>query len=158
MGSTATGFKTTQSTVDLNGADKGLVQAQTAMTESQVEQSRDDRQRLAQERIVTARLLRGMSTDYHERVFLTLAEWVEAGGDPDFAFKYALAHVDEGQTRVLPQQALVLSGSTQASQMLATSQPVQVKAPTNLSVQTHVSDGTTVDEAVDEMSWYLLPY
>jgi hypothetical protein len=163
VGATATGFKTTQSTAALNGADKGLVEAQTAMTQVQVEQSRGDRERLGQERVVTARLLRGMSGEYQEPVFLTLAEWVEAGGDPDFAFKYALAHISEGQTRVLPQQALLLGEPAQTGQVLTSSalahqasSPVhQAKAPEGASVQARrLTSDAKVDEALDELSLY----
>lgn len=162
VGSTATGFKTTLSTAELNGADKGLVEAQTAMTQTQLEQSHDDRQRLAQERVVTARLLRGMSTDYHEPVFLTLAAWVEAGGDPDFAFKYALAHISEGQTKELPQQAkdlpqqaMLVAAPTQTSQILTTSaQSDRKQTSTGASEQTRPLNDGKVDEVLDQVSLY----
>jgi len=109
VGSTATGLKQTQSAVDLNGANQRLIEAQAAMTQVQVEHARDDHERLNTERAVTAKLLRGMSTEYHEPLFETLAEWVEAGGDPDFAFKYALGRADEEQTaQELPHQMLLL--------------------------------------------------
>ncbi|MBV8055314.1 MAG: hypothetical protein JO071_08760 [Deltaproteobacteria bacterium] len=109
VGSTATGLKQMQSTVDLNGANQRLIEAQAAMTQTQVEQTRDDHTRLINERKVTARLLRIMSTEYHEPLFETLAEWVEAGGDPDFAFKYALNRTDEERTaQELPHQMLLL--------------------------------------------------
>jgi hypothetical protein len=98
VGSAAAGLKQAQSTVELNGANQRLIEAQAAMTQTQVEETRDDHERLINERKVTARLLRAMSTEYHEPLFETLAEWVEAGGDPDFAFKYALTRADEEQT------------------------------------------------------------
>ena len=98
VGSTAAGFKKAQSAIALNGANQRLIDAQAAMTRAQVEQTRDNHSRLNNERKVTARLLRVMSTEYHEPLFETLAEWVEAGGDPDFAFKYALSRADEEQT------------------------------------------------------------
>jgi hypothetical protein len=59
VGSTATGFKTTQSAAELNGANKDLLEQQTVMTHMQVEQVHDDHQRLARERVVTTRLLKG---------------------------------------------------------------------------------------------------
>jgi hypothetical protein len=109
VGSTATGLKQTQSTVDLNGANQRLIEAQAAMTQTQVEQVRDDHARLINERKVTATLLRIMSTEYHEPLYEKLAEWVEAGGDPDFAFKYALSRTDEEQTaQEVPHQTLML--------------------------------------------------
>jgi hypothetical protein len=109
VGSTAAGFKQAQSTVELNGANQRLIEAQAAMTQTQVEETRDDQARLINERKVTARLLRAMSVEYHEPLFETLAEWVEAGGDPDFAFKYALTRADEEQTvQEPPHQTLSL--------------------------------------------------
>jgi hypothetical protein len=63
-----------------------------------------------------------MSDSYHEPVFLTLADWVEAGGDPDFAFKYALAHIDdEARTKMLPQQTLSLPAPAQPAPQSALS-------------------------------------
>ncbi len=105
VGSTATGFRAVQSASELNNANKQLVYAQTAIAEGQVDNAEAERQRLAQERVVTTRLLREMSKDYNDHIYLALAEWVEAGGDPDFAFKYALSRVDSsGGVKVLPQQ------------------------------------------------------
>jgi len=107
VGSTATGFRAVQSASELNNANKQLVYAQTAIAESQVDSAEAERQRLTQERVVTTRLLREMSKDYNDHIYLALAEWVEAGGDPDFAFKYALSRVDSsGGVKVLPQQSL----------------------------------------------------
>jgi hypothetical protein len=109
VGSTATGFKTVQSTAELNGANKELAEAQTAMMRTQVEQTKADHDRIGTERTVTAKLLREMSTTYHEPMFETLAAWVQAGGDPDFAFKYAIAHVDdENKARIASEQTLLL--------------------------------------------------
>jgi hypothetical protein len=116
VGATAAGFKSAQSAVELNGAHKELVQAQTAMTQAQVTGTQAERDRLAHERIVTAGLLRDMSRDYSEPVFLTLASWVESGGDPDFAFKYALGRIDNGNgVKVLPQQTLTIAQPAQSA-------------------------------------------
>jgi hypothetical protein len=116
VGATATGFKSTKSATELNDANKELVQAQAAMTQTQVSDSEVERKRLTDERVVTAKLLKGMADSYHEPVFLTLAEWVEAGGDPDFAFKYALTHIQSDEhTKVIPQQAVLLSVPIQAA-------------------------------------------
>lgn len=109
VGSTASGLKQTESTVELNGANQRLIEAQAAMTQTEVEQKRNDRIQLNNERKVTARLLRNMSSEYHEPLFEMLAEWVEAGGDPDFAFRYALTRTDEEQTaQEQPRQTLSL--------------------------------------------------
>lgn len=116
VSSTAAGLKQTQSTVELNGANQRLIEAQAAMTQTQVEQTRDDHARLINERKVTARLLRVMSIEYHEPLFETLAVWVEAGGDPDFAFKYALSRANEEQTtQEQPSQTLSLAQHPQLS-------------------------------------------
>ena len=98
-----------QSTIALNGANQHLVEAQAAMTRSEVEQTRNDQARLGKERLVTARLLRVMSTEYRDPLFELLAEWVEAGGDPDFAFKYALSRADQETTHEQPAQTLSLA-------------------------------------------------
>jgi len=136
VSSTATGFKATKSAAELNGANKGLVEAQTAMTEVQVTQTQTDRARVAQERVVTARLLRDMSNDYQERVFMVLAEWVEAGGDPDFAFRYALARIDDdSRTKILPQQNYSPPGLPAQTSAIAPSS-LQLKAPDTRSVPT----------------------
>jgi hypothetical protein len=142
VGTTATGFKSAQSTVELNGANKQLVEAQAAMTEAQVNGAQADREPLGHERTVTARLLRDMSGEYNERVFLTLAEWVEAGGDPDFAFKYALAKIDNGSgVRELPQRTLMIG------------QPVESGAVKAVP-RTTAKDDTSADEPFPE----LFPY
>jgi hypothetical protein len=117
VGSTATGFKASQSAVELNSANKGLLEAQTSQMRDSVEQSADDHKRTAHERVVTAKLLREMSATYHDRVLETMAEWVEAGGDPDFAFKYALTRVEDGERmKAIPQQTLSLKQQPQLTQ------------------------------------------
>ena len=117
VGSTATGFKATQSAVELNGANKVLLEAQTAQMRENVGQAIDDHNRTGHERVVTAKLLREMSGTYHDGVLEIMAEWVEAGGDPDFAFKYALTRVDDAErVKVIPQQTLSLKQQRQLTQ------------------------------------------
>ena len=107
VGATATGFCSVQSTTELNSANKELMNAQTMLTETQVRGTQAERERLAQERIVTARLLREKSASYNEQIFRIMAEWVKAGGDPDFAFKFAIARIGgNGGVKVLPQKTL----------------------------------------------------
>jgi hypothetical protein len=75
---------------------------------------------------VTAKLLRGMSTEYHEPIFELLVEWVEAGGDPDFAFKYALTRVEQQRAeKELPQQTLSLSPRPELAPVLHGIHPSQ---------------------------------
>jgi hypothetical protein len=126
VGSAAAGLKKAQSAIALDGANQRLIEAQAAMTQAQVEQTRDHHARLINERKVTARLLRAMSTEYHEPLFETLAEWVEAGGDPDFAFKYALSRADEEQTvQAQSHQTLSLSPRPELSPAVSLSNAPQ---------------------------------
>jgi len=116
IGSAATGFKSNQSAVELNGANRDLAEAQAASMRGQNEETALDRERLNRERVVTAKLLREMSGTYHDPILVTLAEWVSAGGDPDFAFKYALSHVEtDTRVKVLPQQAMTLDPPAQTA-------------------------------------------
>lgn len=110
LGSTATGFRSTKSAIELNGANRDLAEAQAADLRGQIFDGAAERQRLDHERKVTADLLREMSSSYHDPILEIMARWVEAGGDPDYAFKYALGHVDsDSRTKVLPQQMLSLA-------------------------------------------------
>ncbi|HTT76930.1 MAG TPA: hypothetical protein VMF50_13260 [Candidatus Binataceae bacterium] len=95
LGSTAGGIFTIGSTTRLNGADANLATAQTRLTLGQFTKVASDQQRLARERVVTARLLRQMAKTYDDPLLETMAEWVEGGGDPDFSFKYALVQVSD---------------------------------------------------------------
>ncbi|HZP45681.1 MAG TPA: hypothetical protein VFB15_08530 [Candidatus Binataceae bacterium] len=142
VGATATGFKSTESTVKLNDANKDLLEAQAAVTQAQLNDAQAEHQRIAHERVVTAKLLRNMSDAYHEPVFLTLAEWVEAGGDPDFAFKYALNHIEsDARTKVIPQQqpAVALALPIQP----ATASPLALKAASAPSVAANSAAAAT---------------
>ncbi len=117
LGATAISFKSNESTVALNSANKELVETQAAMTRTQILSAAENRQRLMRERAVTAKLLREMSGAYGDWVFRILAEWVDAGGDPDFAFKYALTRIDQNaspSTKVIPPQPPSNEGQTKA--------------------------------------------
>jgi hypothetical protein len=106
MDSTASTFLTGESSARLNGANVELARAQTRLTLGRVTATSLDARRVSRERTVTARLLRQMSHTYHNPLLETLAEWVEGGGDPDFAFKYALVQVNPtvSQVKVIPPQ------------------------------------------------------
>lgn len=107
---TATTLFTGESSVRLNGANLQLAQAQTRLTLSKAAASALEEERLARERVVTAHLLNEMSHTYHDPLLETLAQWVAGGGDPDFAFKYALMQVNPNlpQVKVIPPQPALL--------------------------------------------------
>lgn len=106
VGSTAGTLWTSPSVQQLNGANTGLAQAEARAAIYKAAESQANDRRAARERVVTARLLRQMAQTYHDSLLKTLAEWVEGGGDPDFAFKYALVQVNPSSTqiRVIPPQ------------------------------------------------------
>jgi hypothetical protein len=131
VGSTAGGFWTIGSETRLNGADADLATAQTRLTLGQSSQVSSDQERLARERVVTARLLRQMAKSYDDPLLETMAEWVEGGGDPDFSFKYALVQVSDitaqdhslgkhaTSTLVVPTQIPKVKAVTQSPQLSA---------------------------------------
>jgi hypothetical protein len=133
LGATAISFKGNESTVALNSANKELVETQAAMTRTQILSAAENRERLMRERAVTAKLLREMSGAYGDWVFRILAEWVDAGGDPDFAFKYALTRIDQNgsaATKVIPQQSPSNEGQKEVQQ----SGPSQASAVTDSQI------------------------
>ncbi len=52
------------------------------------------REELKQERPVTVGILRDIASAEHQPLFADLAQWVAAGGDPNYAMNYALTHQD----------------------------------------------------------------
>jgi len=50
------------------------------------------REQLKEERPVTVGILRDMAVAQHQPLFADLAQWVAAGGDPNYAMNYALNH------------------------------------------------------------------
>ncbi|MGH7932531.1 MAG: hypothetical protein ACREQN_05120 [Candidatus Binataceae bacterium] len=102
--STATGLRASESTAALNGAGAGLANAQARQISFELQDQEQQRQQINHERAVTAQLLDQMALEYDDPILTKVAFWVAAGGDPDFAFKYALAQIglktaikDEGQ-------------------------------------------------------------
>jgi hypothetical protein len=133
LGATAISFKGNESAIALNSANKDLIETQAAMTRTQIATATENNQRLARERVVTAKLLREMSGAYGDWVFRILAEWVDAGGDPDFAFKYALTRIDQNgsaATKVIPQQ----SPSNEGQKKVQQSDPSQASAVTDSQI------------------------
>jgi hypothetical protein len=106
VGTTTDSLLTAGSSTQLNSASVQLTEAQTNLTSDKTMASVLEAQRTARERIVTARLLKQMSLTYHDPLLGILSEWVAGGGDPDFAFKYALIQVNPvSQVNVIPSLA-----------------------------------------------------
>jgi hypothetical protein len=116
VGSTASSLFATEASTRLTGANLQLTQAQARLALTKAEGSALEETRLTTERIVTARLLTRMACTYHDPLLETLAQWVAGGGDPDFAFKYALARVTPtvSQVKVIPSQTDLLTGHNQS--------------------------------------------
>ncbi len=107
VGSTATTLWTSPSLKQLNGANTQLAQAEAHLALYKAAESAVNDRRSARERMVTARLLKQMARTYHDPLLETLAEWVDGGGDPDFAFKYALVQINPSNShiKVIPPEA-----------------------------------------------------
>lgn len=88
----ATGILATRSSMELNAANIDYIRAQAALLRDQSEELKLNRMRLQTERAATVGILRFMAGQRRDPIIADLALWVEAGGDPDFAMKYALAN------------------------------------------------------------------
>jgi len=91
-GNVVTGFMTVSSTIKLNRANRGLVEAQAQLTTQQAIDLKIRRDQLQTERPATVGILKDMARAEHQPVFDDLAQWVAAGGDPNYAMNYALTH------------------------------------------------------------------
>lgn len=89
-GNSATGYMSTHSSVELNGANVELVKAQAQLQKMQADDLRRKGQELETERAATVGILREMAIAREDPTLSYLAQWVDAGGDPDYAMKYAL--------------------------------------------------------------------
>ena len=109
VGGTAGNFWTDESTKRVDGANAELAAAQVRLTLTNLTETQLNAERTARERSVTARLLRRMAQTYRDPLLETTAEWVDGGGDPDFAFKYALIEVGKikARVKVIPAQSIV---------------------------------------------------
>ncbi len=91
-GTTATGYLSTRSTVELNDANLQLVKLQAAALKAQARDDERKRRLEMTERAVTVGILRDWASARHDATLYDLAMWVEAGGDSQFAMKYLLDH------------------------------------------------------------------
>jgi hypothetical protein len=91
-GSVVNGFIMAKSTVALNRANEHLSRAQAQLAMQQAIDLEIKRRSLKEERVATTGILRDMAAAKHQPLFADLAQWVAAGGDPDYALKYALNH------------------------------------------------------------------
>jgi hypothetical protein len=91
-GNVVTGFMTVRSTIKLNRANRRLVDAQAQLTTQQAIDLKIRRDQLQTERPATVGILKDMARAEHQPVFDDLAQWVAAGGDPNYAMNYALTH------------------------------------------------------------------
>lgn len=110
VGSTADNLFNAKSLRRLNTANAQLTEAQANLTADKAMESAIEAQRVTEERIVTVHLLKRMSRMYSDPLLEILAQWVAGGGDPNFAFKYALMQVRTAPpVRVIPSHAAIHS-------------------------------------------------
>ncbi len=95
LAGTASGFATMNSSSKVNDANAELARANARLVENQAFDLEKNRDRVTRERPVVARMLYQMAGRENDPVLTDLARWVEAGGDPDYAFKYMLARYEE---------------------------------------------------------------
>ncbi len=91
----ATGLATMGSSGRVNDANAELARANARLAENQAFDLEQNRDRLTKERPVVAHILFQMAGRENDPVLTDLARWVEAGGDPDYAFKYMLTRYEE---------------------------------------------------------------
>ncbi len=91
-GNVLNGYITAKSTVQLNRANEQLAHAQAQLTAQQAIDIEQKREQLKEERPATVGILRDMAAAEHQPIFDDLAQWVAAGGDPNYAMNYALTH------------------------------------------------------------------
>jgi hypothetical protein len=89
-GNSATGYMSTHSSVELNGANVELAHAQAQLQKVQADDLRRKAEELETERAATVGILREMASARDDATLADLALWVQAGGDPDYAMHYAL--------------------------------------------------------------------
>jgi hypothetical protein len=89
-GNSATGYMSTHSSIELNAANVELVRAQAQMQKVQADDLRSKREELENERAATVGILREMAIAREDPTLADVALWVQAGGDPDYAMRYAL--------------------------------------------------------------------
>jgi hypothetical protein len=103
-GNVLNGYITAESTVELNRANEQLSRAQAQLVMQQAIEVQVKREELKQERPATIGILRDMASAEHQPLFADLAQWVAAGGDPNYAMNYALTHQNSAAPRPNPTQ------------------------------------------------------
>jgi hypothetical protein len=98
LAGTVPGFATIGSSGKVNDANAELARANARLAENQSLDLERNRDRVDKERPVVAKILFETAGREHDQVLADLARWVEAGGDPDYAFKYMLTHTDNKAT------------------------------------------------------------
>jgi hypothetical protein len=92
FGSAATGYQTAQSTKKLNEANVQVALANAAFTRQQASDLNTRQHQVEHERPVVVRILNSAADSERDPMLQSVALWVAAGGDPDYAFKYWLSH------------------------------------------------------------------
>ena len=124
FGSAATGYQTAQSTKKLNEANVQVALANAALTHQQASELNLKQNQVEHERPVVVRILNKTAESEHDPMLQSVAMWVAAGGDPDYAFKFWLSHEEALATAPTSHPTLELPNHQPALQpKLAEMQP-----------------------------------
>jgi hypothetical protein len=116
VGSAATGYQTAQSTKKLNEANVQVALANATLTRQQASDLSLKEKQVEQERPVVVRILNKAAETEHDPMLQSVALWVAAGGDPDYAFKFWLSHEEALATAPTPHPTLELPNHQPALQ------------------------------------------
>lgn len=134
FGSAATGYQTAQSTKKLNDANVQVALANAALTHQQASDLNLKQKQVEQERPVVVRILNKAAESEHDPMLQSVALWVAAGGDPDYAFKFWLSHEEALATAATPHPTLELPNHQPALQpKIAEMQPKLTEAQRKLA-------------------------
>ena len=124
FGSAATGYQTAQSTKKLNEANVQVALANAALTHQQASELNLKQNQVEHERPVVVRILNKAAESERDPMLQSVALWVAAGGDPDYAFKFWLSHEEALATAPTSHPTLELPNHQPALQpKLAEMQP-----------------------------------
>ncbi len=93
------GVMGTESTVDVNSSWIDNNKMQTRYMYAQLEAMRRKRDAERSKRAASVGILREMAASNHDPRLADLAQWVNAGGDPQFALNYALSRARDDAVR-----------------------------------------------------------
>jgi hypothetical protein len=116
VGSAATGYQTAQSTKKLNEANVQVALANATLTRQQASELNLKQNQVEHERPVVVRILNKAAETEHDPMLQSVALWVAAGGDPDYAFKFWLSHEEALATASTPHPTLELPNQQPALQ------------------------------------------